>query len=375
MIVVDLENASVEQVLTHPLMMAKIAVSSSNKPRNTIRKELQIHTKLECEFVNAKTRHHPLIFDKTHDAIWSVDMDLLAEEAPELLSSLDRIRNFDPDNEEVVRRYVFTTFHQSFAYEDFIEGIKPVLEETSNGDIEYEIVPGVFKNIVERARKDPDHRYAIFIDEINRGNIAEIFGELITLIEDDKREQGDHPLAARLPYSKKDFSVPSNLYIYGTMNTADRSVEALDTALRRRFTFVEIPPQPGIINNHEALDVDLPQLLTAINNRVYALLDKDHMIGHSYLMNVHKSKDPIQELRLTFANRILPLLQEYFYGEVNKIALILGDQFITKNEEENDSLWPRTEFDAPDIPHEKTYSVKDPLTLDAPAFRSIYEKS
>ncbi len=175
-------------------------------------------------------------------------------------------------------------------------------------------------------------RYVLVIDEINRGNISQIFGELITLIEENKRVGNIEALEITLPYSKTSFSVPQNLYIIGTMNTADRSVEALDTALRRRFVFEEIMPDPGIIavegklksTNGKLGDIDLVQLLTVINQRIEILLNRDHLIGHSYFLKVI-DKESLKEM---FYKNIIPLLQEYFYGDYGKIGLILGNGFV-----------------------------------------------
>lgn len=186
--------------------------------------------------------------------------------------------------------------------------------------------------------------YVLIIDEINRGNVSEIFGELITLIEPDKRLGGDESLTVKLPYSKENFGVPSNLYILGTMNTADRSVEALDTALRRRFSFEEMQPNPELIRqvgeSKGILDgIDLVELLSVINRRVEKLIDKDHMIGHSYFI---KAKS-ISDLKVIFQNNIIPLLEEYFFGDPGKIGLILGEDFFEKQEDLVEELF--AEFD------------------------------
>ncbi len=333
------------------------------------------------------------------------------------------------------------TFHQNFAYEDFIEGIKPVLGDAS-GDLDYEIVDGVFKRICERAAsikplhqfedaieklkeecsenpismKSPSRgkeysvwheegragffvqptegkrfcvsikrltkfynqsrrgiaktgailnylrenydlddeqlisdrqNYVLIIDEINRGNIAKIFGELITLIEDTKRIGNKDEMTVALPYSSNSddeddsFGVPNNLYIIGTMNTADRSIALLDTALRRRFDFIEMMPE----SNHPLISNDIDgvncrQLLAMINKRITALLDREHQIGHSYFIGV----ESMEELATVFQHRIVPLLQEYFYDDWAKIELVLNKNgFVTTTEIDN-TLFSNTEL-------------------------------
>ena len=357
---------------------------------------------------------------------------------------------------------VFTTFHQSMSYEDFVEGIKPEIEEDSEGvkTVIYEIKKGIFREISENAQKvklqseevsseytfedawddllsesgehinreqfmmlgiqtigmglniiaitdkgnlkvqpqsskeareytvsfsrakklqeafpdltvikniDKEFRaviggsnstaywavlkyindkikgktksttqeiplppvpYVLIIDEINRGNVSQIFGELITLIEEDKRVGNAEELQLTLPYSKTRFGVPANLYIIGTMNTADRSVEALDTALRRRFNFEEMLPNHEILDGKEIGGIALDQLLSVLNKRIEILLDRDHTIGHSYLINVQSEED----LKYAFKNNIIPLLQEYFYGDYEKTGLVLGTGFFEESE-------------------------------------------
>ena len=172
--------------------------------------------------------------------------------------------------------------------------------------------------------------YVFIIDEINRGNISKIFGELITLIEDTKRAGASEAMEARLPYSGESFSVPQNVYILGTMNTADRSIALMDTALRRRFDFVEMMPDTEILKGVVVEDqdtgviVEIDKMLDAINKRIEILYDREHMIGHAYFMKL-KDDNTLENLKEIFLNRIIPLLQEYFYDDYERIQLVLGD--------------------------------------------------
>lgn len=175
-------------------------------------------------------------------------------------------------------------------------------------------------------------KYVLVIDEINRGNVSAIFGELITLLEEDKRFGRENQLFAKLPYSKLDFTVPPNLYIIGTMNTADRSVEALDTALRRRFSFHEMMPNPELLvdkghnETGEVEGINLKQLLRTINERIEVLVDRDHTIGHSYFLHVQSQED----LKNIFKDKVIPLLQEYFFGDYSKMEMVIGSYFFKK---------------------------------------------
>lgn len=324
----DLGNSKVSDIYEHVWVQKKASLSSSKSVRPTLWGQLQSHTINECEYVNVSSRQQPLIFNKTEDSYWEILEDQLKELVPELYDLKDSVDNYNPDPDKIIKNFDFVTFHQSFAYEDFIEGIKPILPENGEEatDLGFTIEDGVFKLLCAKAKNDPDNRYAIFIDEINRGNVSAIFGELITLIETDKRQGAKNKLSIKLPYSKKDFSVPSNLDIYGTMNTADRSVEALDTALRRRFEFKEMMPDYKVIKHEEVEGIQLAKVLKVINKRIELLIDRDHTIGHSYFVGVNTTK----KLAKAFNNKIVPLLQEYFYGDYGKIGLVLGNGFVEK---------------------------------------------
>jgi hypothetical protein len=373
-IIKDKGKVSVNDILNHELIQSKTRVQNGQTPRQTVWAELLEHGQLDCENIkrNPEGRREPMIIWKDDDSKFdfnNMDVEELIVESVELL---DQSKNVSKDNVTPIKRYEFVTFHQAFSYEDFIEGIKPVMDE-ENEELKYAIKDGVFKQICNRANNDPENRYALFIDEINRGNVANIFGELITLIEPDKREGMDNALSVKLPYSKTIFSVPNNLDIIGTMNTADRSVEALDTALRRRFEFEEMLPNSSLLSNIRCESIDFERLLNTINGRIEKLLGKDHQIGHSYFMNSNNTLS-ISDLQGIFKNKIMPLLQEYFYGDFGKIGLVLGNSFIKENKEK--TFFSKFIYDDHDLIDErKVYQLSDINKLNASDFKSIYEKS
>ncbi len=256
--------------------------------------------------------------------------------------------------DELEDRYDFVSFHQSYSYEDFVEGFRPVApkkvnikendsDEGNTSSLNIELRNGIFKKMVDKAKNKKENYYLV-IDEINRGNISKIFGELITLIEEDKRLGAKNELKVSLPYSSdkneifKDFGVPKNLFIIGTMNTADKSIAQIDVALRRRFTFVRIDPRPDLIEPNpiskegwKNLDIreeyksnnddrsykwttdpkDLQEWFINLNIFIESKLGKDYLIGHSYFMKV----DSDQELQFVLKYKIIPLMEEYFFNE------------------------------------------------------------
>lgn len=227
--------------------------------------------------------------------------------------SLDEISN--ESREEIMMRYnnlikseqvLFTTFHQNYGYEDFIQGIRP---DTSTTEMRFKTVDGVFKQIVKKAMDSPEKNFVIIIDEINRANISKVFGELITLIEDDKRWGEENAVSVTLP-SGEMFAVPNNLYIVGTMNSADKSISLIDTALRRRFEFVEFTPNLNLIS-----DAKLKKVLEKLNDGISKELNStDLLVGHSYFIN----KDANDICKIMNRN-IIPLLYEYFFDNKNKV--------------------------------------------------------
>jgi len=311
----------------------------------------------------------------------------------------------DENASNIYERAVFVTFHPSYSYEEFVEGLKPLADE--KGNIRYEVEDGIFKRICRNAYNALMHhagvskrwerdlpqldeteislvrnsiedapRFFLIIDEINRGDISKIFGELITLLEADKRLFAENEIVTTLPYSKEPFGVPPNLYIIGTMNTADRSIALIDVALRRRFGFIELMPDYGVLirelgigeagNEEQAIEMitewseneikeDVKKLavkaLYVLNQKIQLIYDRDHQIGHSYLL---KLKDgSIETLRFIWYHEIIPLLQEYFYNDWRKLEYLLG-KFI-----EEKKATELADFELVDEEDARIYIIKD----------------
>ena len=400
-------------------------------------------------------------------------LSIIEHKSLELLEQEDRTAlklRFDQYKEQ--GQIKFVTFHQSFSYEDFVEGIRAETDE--HGSLTYNVKSGVFKEICEDAElenevkssetlipteasinqviesliqkakleeqtfytkrnvefkvtsnasgtlfaqtsKDTsislslrhiknylkfqsknivDNRayewaianslsseiqfediekqikpYVLIVDEINRGNISRIFGELITLIEDSKRQGAEEELSVTLPYSKEEFSVPNNIYIIGTMNSSDRSLTGLDIALRRRFTFIEMPPKPELLNDIEVEGLNIAELVKVINQRIEVLLDRDHCIGHANFMSL-KKQPTIEHLAAIFKQKIIPQLQEYFFDDWAKINLVFfNNGMVVEDKDINISgLFPaNTEQDMHYSEQKKIWKIKDEAfkTIDA----------
>ena len=383
-------------ITNHTLFKLKSMKSNSKKPSQTISSYLLFHTKDDCKYVNVKRRDTPFIFEKNEKSEWHVDTKILNDECPEAIDLYEKykeIKDKKVGTSYTKENFKFITFHQSYGYEEFVEGIKPVFDgENEDGDITYEISKGIFYQCCENALLLSDYKgklrdfcdlpkderqkffnentpkYAIFIDEINRGNISKIFGELITLIEPSKRLGADDEIMVELPYSKEKFGVPSNLYIIGTMNTADRSIALMDTALRRRFEFVEMMPEYDNLNEINIEDINIGKMLKTINERIEYLYDRDHTIGHAYFINV----SDLKTLANVFKNKILPLLQEYFYDDWEKIRLVLGDsQFIKEKKSANALFKSGTDY----INDKILYEIDKEAFYDEQNYLKIYNST
>lgn len=387
-------KASVDTLLNHAFMKALAAAKSANKNvRNTVWGALQYHTVESSGTVKMSKRMAPAVFDKLPDSSWVLagDWDDAAGDLKMLVDEYEA----GPPTAENIKRYSFVTFHQSYGYEEFVEGLRPILEgDAETGEIQYKIRAGTFKDLCRKARSVPDQQFAMVIDEINRGNISKIFGELITLIEPDKREGAVNAVSVTLPYSGESFSVPANVDIIGTMNTADRSIALLDTALRRRFEFVPVMPdardEPGapLAGLRVSLGdqvVDIPRMLDAINQRVEVLYDRDHCIGHAYftpLAQVSDGDERFVALQQVFSTRILPLLEEYFFEDWQKIRLVLADnqkspaaRFIVDGDDQEDDLARLFGRDhgMDSYSTRRHYSVQDAAFSNPDAYIGIYK--
>lgn len=312
----------------------------------------------------------------------------------------------DNNRETILNKYkelvdkgqiAFCTFHQSYGYEEFIEGLK------SDGKGNFVTEDGILKRIAYNAAyeglKDEykedevsyDHKklkvnnyinkekafkeakkFVLIIDEINRGNISKIFGELITLLEEDKRIGTSNQIVVNLPYTKEKFSLPNNLYIIGTMNTSDKSIAQIDIALRRRFIFEEMMPDYEVLDEVDGIKLD--ELLIKINERVEFLLDRDHLIGHAYFVSCNSYSDIINVV----INKIIPLLQEYFYGDNEKVGMILGgiglsedDKYIVYKEEKSASKIFKGFKNISDIGSKEFFRVKSNIGIEG--LKNIYE--
>lgn len=381
-------KAKVRQITDHHWFQRKAVLNDrSSNLSQTAWATLQAFTVADSTTVEYKSRREPAVFNKTVDSEWFL-VESRLEQVEELFTLYKDLQQ-GPQDAEAIQRFAVVTFHQSYGYEEFIEGIRARSDD--NGNISYSVEPGIFLRLCQRAKADPAHRYAIFIDEINRGNISKIFGELISLIEIDKRTGMENAISVQLSYSGETFSVPANIDIIGAMNTADRSLALMDTALRRRFDFIEMKPNLLLLSDAKVRGIELKALLEKLNSRIEALYDREHTLGHAFFMPVKKALelkgegDAFVQLKTVLQKKIIPLLQEYFFDDWNKIRLVLADnqkpddnlQFLIEKTDELDALFGSDHGLRRHAQESKSYELKafDQAVWDEPrAYRAIYQQ-
>jgi len=320
----------VPEIMQHPFFLQKAALREGNENLSqTVWGTLQRFSHPNSLTVKQTSRASQSYFDKDDSSNWF----LLADSLPllaDLQNKLDDYQaaihsQFQPNYlQPKLERFSFVSFHQAYGYEEFVEGIRPHIAD--NGQMSYRVESGAFLRLCQQAKHDPSHRYAMLIDEINRANVARVFGELMSLIEPTKRAGQTDSLSVNLAYSRQPFSVPSNVDIYATMNSQDHSLAPLDMAFRRRFEFIECQPQPQLLGKVMAngIEIDLAKLLTTLNERISQNLAKDSQLGHSFLWGI----DSLQALSAAFSQSIIPQVAQACQHHGQILQAIFGQTFI-----------------------------------------------
>ena len=320
----------VAEITNNLFFVTKLKINQREKAiANTAWSTLQQFSPADSKNVLVKNKSSQSYFDKDDSSNWF----LLADSLPllaDLQNKLDDYQaaihsQFQPNYlQPKLERFSFVSFHQAYGYEEFVEGIRPHIAD--NGQMSYRVESGAFLRLCQQAKQDPSHRYAMLIDEINRANVARVFGELMSLIEPSKRAGQTDSLSVNLAYSRQPFSVPSNVDIYATMNSQDHSLAPLDMAFRRRFEFIECQPQPQLLGKVMAngIEIDLAKLLTALNERIAQNLAKDSQLGHSFLWGI----DSLQALSAAFSHSIIPQVAQACQHHGQILQAIFGQRFI-----------------------------------------------
>ncbi len=297
------ELLKVAEIVEHELFQTKADSNGRDDFLNqTVWGILQRYSSPHSTTVICKNRASQAFFDKDNSSNWY----LLESALPlltELQNQLDDYLQAKP-SVQIKQRFAMVSFHQSYSYDEFVEGIRPIIDEKTQ-QMRYTIKQGVFLQLCEDAKKDPDHRYAMLIDEINRANVMQVFGELMSLIEPSKRAGEPQAMSVQLAYSQKPFSIPNNVDIFATMNSHDQSLVQLDSAFRRRFEFIDMLPNSdglGILTDDKGASVDLGKLLDGLNKRIIEQLGEPYQLGHSYFYNLQT----VNDLLKVMVRQILP---------------------------------------------------------------------
>ncbi|MFW2176388.1 MULTISPECIES: McrB family protein [unclassified Moraxella] len=315
----------VAEITAHEFFITKLKINNREKAiANTAWSTLQQFSPTDSKNVLVKNKSSQAFFDKDESSNW-----FLLEESLPLLQPLqaqldDYQASIQRQNVQKIERFSLVSFHQAYGYEEFVEGIRPKIND--NGQMTYSVEQGAFLKLCQQAQQNPNHRYAMLIDEINRANVSRVFGELMSLIEPSKRAGQANAMTVNLAYSGKPFSVPSNVDIYATMNTQDHSLAPLDLAFRRRFQFVECEPQPQILGQIVVDNsvIDLTNLLTILNQKICQTLGKDSQLGHSFLMGIER----LDELAVAFEQSIIPQVGQACQNNGQILQVIFGRDVI-----------------------------------------------
>lgn len=315
----------VAEITNNLFFVTKLKINQREKAiANTAWSTLQQFSPADSKNVLVKNKSSQSYFDKDESSNWFLlpeSLALLSDLQTKLTDYQTALNNqFQPK----IERFSFVSFHQAYGYEEFVEGIRPHIAD--NGQMSYRVESGAFLRLCQQAKHYPSHRYAMLIDEINRANVARVFGELMSLIEPTKRAGQTDSLSVNLAYSRQPFSVPSNVDIYATMNSQDHSLTTLDMAFRRRFEFIECQPQPQLLGKVVAngAEIDLAKLLTALNERILQNLAKDSQLGHSFLWGI----DSLQALSAAFSQSIIPQVAQACQQHGQILQAVFGQRFI-----------------------------------------------
>lgn len=315
----------VPEIIDHQFFRMKAQLNDRKENLNqTAWGTLMMYSDKNSVRVKYHRRASQSYFDKDDSSNWF----LLADSLPLLADLQNKLNDYQNaishQFQAKKQRFSFVSFHQAYGYEEFVEGIRPHIAD--NGQMSYRVESGAFLRLCQQAKHDPSHRYAMLIDEINRANVARVFGELMSLIEPSKRAGQTDSLSVNLAYSRQPFSVPSNVDIYATMNSQDHSLAPLDMAFRRRFEFIECQPQPQLLGKVVAngIEIDLAKLLIALNERISQNLARDSQLGHSFLWGI----DSLHALSAAFSQSIIPQVAQACQHHGQILQAIFGQRFI-----------------------------------------------
>lgn len=355
--------AKVPEIVAHELFVAKAAQNARAKNlNNTAWSVLQMYSPVDSKTVSCDNRASQAYFDKDESGAWY----LLADSLPlltDLAQQLTELKQVQDEQQpkqgqssraQSSQRFSMVSFHQAYGYEEFVEGIRPVLsagtQNQQSSQMHYDIQDGAFLKLCQRAANDPERRYAMLIDEINRANVSRVFGELLSLIEPDKRSGQAQAMQVNLAYSGRAFAVPNNLDIYATMNTQDHSLAPLDMAMRRRFRFIDCPPRPELLatiqvpdslenelsnppklstnaannapNEQAVTVIDLAKVLTGLNQRIVQVLGPEAQLGHAFLWSL----TTLGQLQTALIEQIIPQLAQATGGQLVLLQYLFNDE-------------------------------------------------